>query len=117
MEQTTPLPEEAMILPSAMLRGHITHLAHSHSSAVGNSVLIMSDHSQAAGFLSVCPATARISPWEHVRNWHPGSPAPETQSVSLMGAVGVCSRRALQLMLMQGQAWQGPAYIMAFFSV
>lgn len=70
MEQITPLPEEAMILPSAMLWDHITHLALSHSSAVHNSILIISDHTQAAGFLGVCPATAWISPWEHVRNSH-----------------------------------------------
>ena len=92
MEQTTQLPEEAMILPSAMLWGHITHLAHSHSSAVNSSVLVMSDHTQAAGFLSVCPATARISPWEHVRNSHTQHPSSGgSQSVSLMWAVGVCS--------------------------
>ena len=47
MEQTAGLPEETMILPWAMILGHITHLADSHNSAVDNSILIESGHTQA----------------------------------------------------------------------
>lgn len=84
MEQAAELPQEAMILPLAMSWGHITHLADSHNSNVNNSILIKSGHTQAAGFLSVCLATAQDSPWEHVRNSPPQKPKPG-DSVSKVG--------------------------------
>ncbi|EPY76023.1 hypothetical protein CB1_001514001 [Camelus ferus] len=67
MEQAAGLPEGALILPVAVLWGHVTHLADSHISAVSNAILFKSACIQAAGLLSVCPATVQDSPWEQYR--------------------------------------------------
>ena len=86
MEQAAGLPEETMILSWAMILCHITHLADSHDSAVNNSILVESGHTQSAGLLRVCWATTQDLPWEHVRNSPPQKPKRgDSWSVNLTG--------------------------------
>ena len=100
MEQAAGLPEETMILPWAMILGHITHLADSHNSAVNNSILIESGHTQGAGFLSVCWAITQDLPWEHVRNSSPQKPKyGDSWSVNLVW------EQASQMILIPCLAW------------